>query len=68
MKRSNKIALVIIASVTLTSCGSGTQKTQRDVYTSREKCTEDWGETNCEDTSSSETGRYYMGPDRKSVV
>jgi hypothetical protein len=64
MKRSKKIALVIIASVTLTSCGSKTQQTQRDVYTTKEQCVDDWGEKDCEDTGTSgaSINHTYMGP------
>jgi hypothetical protein len=64
MKRSKKIALVIIASVTLTSCGSNTQQTQRDVYSTKEQCADDWGDKDCEDagTSGSSGGHYFMGP------
>jgi len=61
MKRSKKIVLAIIASATLTACGSSTQPTQRDVYANKEKCAEEWGDNNCEEATGS-GGRTYSGP------
>lgn len=61
MKRSKKIVLAIVASATLTACGSETRQTSRDLYPSQKECVDDWGQTNCEETQVSNT-RYYRGP------
>jgi hypothetical protein len=62
MKRSKKIALSLIASVSLTACSQEYtyQRTQREVYPTKEQCVEDWGdEQECEQDTA--TRRYY-GP------
>jgi outer membrane biogenesis lipoprotein LolB len=43
MKRSRTITLTLLASATvlLTACGSD-QATTRELYSSKEKCVEDW--------------------------
>ncbi|HMK43447.1 MAG TPA: hypothetical protein VK445_04860 [Dissulfurispiraceae bacterium] len=60
MKRSRTITLTFLASATvfLTAC-SDDQATKRELYSTKERCVEDWGsEDNCEQTGS---GRYH-GP------
>lgn len=61
MKRSRKIVLTLIASASLGAYGcSSEQATQREIYTSKEKCIEDWGtQENCEENK---TYRTYYGP------
>lgn len=61
MKRSQRIALTLLASVSLTATGcSQQQPTQREVYLSKENCAQDWGsEANCEPSS---TGTAFWGP------
>lgn len=60
MKRSRTITLTLLASATvlLTACGSD-QATTRELYSSKEKCVEDWGsEDDCEVTANNR----YHGP------
>jgi uncharacterized protein YgiB involved in biofilm formation len=60
MKRSRTITLTLLASaaVMLTAC-SDSQETKRELYSSKERCVEDWGsEDKCEPA---ESGRYH-GP------
>ncbi len=61
MKRSRKIALTLLASISLTATGcSQQQPTQREIYLTRENCVQDWGsEANCEPST---TGTAYFGP------
>ncbi len=62
MKRSSRISLILIASASLVSCGPDYQDTKRELYASRDKCAEDWGDPeNCEEVSTP-TGRGYYGP------
>jgi hypothetical protein len=41
MKRSKEITLVLLAAVSLVSCGSQSQKTHRGIHANREKLVED---------------------------
>lgn len=60
MKKSRKIVLTLIASACImASACSSEQKTQRDVYSSKDACANDWGSSECEQDS---TGRGYYGP------
>lgn len=60
MKKSRKIALTLIASACImASACSSEQKTQRDVYASRDACTNDWGSSECEPD---QAGTGYHGP------
>ncbi len=62
MKRSHSISLVLIASASLVACGPDYQDTKREIYASRDKCEEDWGDPkNCEEETTP-TGRRYYGP------
>lgn len=48
MKRSRRISLTLLASLTLAACGSD-QATQQAAYRSRQDCVTDWGsEEDCE--------------------
>ena len=60
MKKSRKIALTLIASVCIAaSACSSDQKTERNVYASKDACSNDWGSSECEPD---QTGRGYYGP------
>ncbi|HMK57047.1 MAG TPA: hypothetical protein VK448_10465 [Dissulfurispiraceae bacterium] len=60
MKKSRKIALTLIASACIAaSACSSEQKTQRDVYASRDACANDWGSDQCEQD---QTGTRTYGP------
>jgi uncharacterized protein YgiB involved in biofilm formation len=60
MKRSKKIALTLLASVSLVACGCNQeQMTRREVYKTKQQCIDDWGSDDaCEPDRS---GGYY-GP------
>ena len=60
MKKSRRIALTLIASACIAASGCGTdQKTQRDIYSSKDACANDWGSGECEPDT---TGAGYYGP------
>lgn len=62
MKRSKKIALTLIASISIgvSSC-SQEQSTKREYYASKQRCAEDWGsDDKCEEDKN--TPGYYYGP------
>lgn len=63
MKRSRKITLTLIASISIAACGGDSeQATRREIYKSKEECLKDWGDDdNCEETYSS-GHRSYHGP------
>lgn len=62
MKRSPRISLILIASASLVACGPDYRDTKRELYASRGKCEEDWGDAqNCEEVST-RSGRGYYGP------
>jgi len=60
MKKSRKIVLTLIASacIAASACDSD-QKTQRNVYASKEACANDWSSTDCEPD---QAGKGYYGP------
>jgi uncharacterized protein YgiB involved in biofilm formation len=64
MKRSRKITLTLIASISIAACGgTDEQATKREIYKSKEECKEDWGgEENCEETVTTGGHRSYHGP------
>jgi uncharacterized protein YgiB involved in biofilm formation len=61
MKRSKRIALTLLASASLAAYGcSSEQATHREIYSTREKCVEDWGgDDKCEE---GDGGSHYVGP------
>jgi uncharacterized protein YgiB involved in biofilm formation len=60
MKKSRKITLTLIASACIAaSACSSDQKTQRDVYASKDACANDWGSNECEQDN---RGTSYHGP------
>jgi uncharacterized protein YgiB involved in biofilm formation len=60
MKKSRRIALTLIASACIAASGcSKEQKTQRDIYASRDDCAKDWGGGECEPGS---TAGVFHGP------
>jgi hypothetical protein len=62
MKRSPAISLILIASASLVACGPDYQETKREIYATRDKCEEDWGDSkNCEEEATP-AGRRYYGP------
>ena len=62
MKRSPRISLILIASASLVACGPDYRDTKRELYASRDKCEEDWGDPkNCEEVNTA-SGRGYYGP------
>ncbi len=65
MKKSAKITLVLISSISLLATGCGTQQaTKREMYQNKEDCTQEWGSSaNCQPTNPSDPFSYYMGPD-----
>lgn len=58
MKRSRRIGLILMASISLTACDSG-QETQQALYQNRQECIEDWGNDECDD---SDGDGYWHGP------
>lgn len=59
MKRSKRIGLTLLASLSLTACGGAEQPTERALYKSKQECAEDWGsDDDCEDYGNG----YYRGP------
>ncbi|MEW6665180.1 MAG: hypothetical protein AB1512_08170 [Thermodesulfobacteriota bacterium] len=62
MKRSKKITLTLIASISLAACGGESQPTKREVYANKQDCIDDWGnEKDCEEVVRQGTS-YYHGP------
>lgn len=62
MKRSRRIALTLMASACILATGCNSeQKTQRNVYASKEDCVKDWNSDECESKQTSSGSRYY-GP------
>ena len=62
MKRSKKITLTLIASISLAACGGESQPTKRSVYANKQDCIDDWGnEKDCEEVQQQSTRAYY-GP------
>lgn len=60
MKRSRTVALTLIASAVLVAGGCSTEEaTTREMYASKDKCAEDWGEKECEEN---ESRSGYYGP------
>lgn len=60
MKRSREVALTLMASAWLVAGGcSSEEATTREMYTSKAKCAEDWGEKECEEN---ETRSGFYGP------
>jgi hypothetical protein len=60
MKKSGKIALTLIASACIVaSACSSEEKTQRNIYATKDACASDWGSDQCEQDES--RTRYY-GP------
>ena len=60
MKKTKRIALTLLASTCLVASACSTdQKTQRDLYSSKNDCEKDWGGKDCEPDAS---GRGYSGP------
>lgn len=60
MKRSRKIALTLLASVSLmiTGCDQE-QEVKKEIYSSKEKCSEDWGSDKCQEDR---TVNRWFGP------
>lgn len=57
-KSSVKISLVLLGTASLSACDDNS--TTRYEYNNREECVQDWGETECEESSSrSGGGSYY---------
>lgn len=65
MKRSAKITLVLISSVSLLATGcSSQQATKKEMYQNKEDCAQEWGSSSyCQPTVPSNPFSYYMGPD-----
>lgn len=65
MKKSAKITLVLISSISLLATGCGTQQaTKREMYQNKEDCAQEWGSAaNCQPTNPSNPLSYYLGPD-----
>ena len=62
MKRSKKITLTLIASISLVACGDESQPTKRAVYANKQDCIGDWGnEKDCEEVLQ-QGARSYYGP------
>jgi hypothetical protein len=60
VKRSRTVALTLVASAFLVAGGcSSEEATTREMYASKDKCAEDWGEKECEEN---QTRSGYYGP------
>jgi|WetSurMetagenome_2_1015567.scaffolds.fasta_scaffold00053_43 hypothetical protein len=61
MKKSRKIALTLIASACLmaSGCGDDEQKTEKQIYASKEACEKDWDSKDC---AYQQDDRRYHGP------
>jgi uncharacterized protein YgiB involved in biofilm formation len=63
-RASARITLVLIGAASIQACGDAPQEAmQRDLYDSRAKCVQDWGdERKCEPASDGRNRGYYYGP------
>lgn len=60
MKRSPRIALTLLASLSLAACDSADQPTLQSTYQSRQDCAEEWNNDDCEaDSDGHWRGPYY---------
>jgi uncharacterized protein YgiB involved in biofilm formation len=61
MKKSRKIALTLLASTCIFAGGCGDEQvnTQRNLYASKDKCAQDWGDEECEQTTNGYYGPHY---------
>ncbi len=57
-KSSLNITLVLIATITIVSCG---QKGSRPIYQSMKDCTDEWGASDCDAIPSDSSDRHYGG-------
>lgn len=65
MKRSAKITLVLISSISLIATGcSSQQATKKEMYQNLDDCAQEWGSSAyCQPTTPSNPYSYYLGPD-----
>ena len=63
-RASTSITLVLIGAASIQGCGDSHQEAmQRDVYDSRAKCVQDWGdEKKCEPVNEGRNRGYWYGP------
>ncbi|MFZ5774478.1 MAG: hypothetical protein ACOY3Z_03220 [Thermodesulfobacteriota bacterium] len=71
MRRSPRIALTLLASISLAACDSADQPTSQSVYLNRQDCAEEWSDDDCETDSDGHwrgphyyyhSGRHYYYP------
>ena len=67
-RRSSQVQLVALGTVLIGACSGQDIPKDRYVYKARPECVQDWGETNCQQSSGQAGGGYFFGPRFNSIV